>query len=62
MKLYHVITGLEIGGAEMMLYKLLAGLNKDIFQNTVVSLTKDGPIGNKIRCLEHDSLETAKLA
>ena len=25
-KIFHVITGLNTGGAEMMLYKLLAGM------------------------------------
>jgi glycosyltransferase involved in cell wall biosynthesis len=47
----HIITGLATGGAETMLLKLLSGMNKDRFQNTVISLTDAGPIGDQIRAL-----------
>jgi glycosyltransferase involved in cell wall biosynthesis len=50
-KLYHVITGLSVGGAEMMLYKLLAGMDRDRVDNTVVSLTDHGPVGDLIHSL-----------
>jgi glycosyltransferase involved in cell wall biosynthesis len=38
----HVITGLGIGGAEMMLWKLLARTNRKRFSPTVISLTSGG--------------------
>ncbi len=37
-RLYFVITGLGTGGAEMMLYKVLSGINREIFDLKVVSL------------------------
>lgn len=37
-RISFVITGLGTGGAEMMLYKLLSGINRDIFEPKVVSL------------------------
>jgi glycosyltransferase involved in cell wall biosynthesis len=45
----HVITGLDIGGAEMMLCKLLSRINRAQFDNTVVSLMPIGPVGERIR-------------
>ncbi len=48
----HVITGLKIGGAEMMLYKLLANvaLNGNM-RHVVVSLRKMDVIGERIESL-----------
>ena len=43
----HVITGLEIGGAEMMLLKLLSASGGD-WQSMVVSLKDEGMIGPSI--------------
>jgi len=43
----HLITGLETGGAEMMLYRLVA--NDSFFKHFVVSMIDIGPIGEKIR-------------
>ena len=51
-KVVHIITGLGIGGAEMMLYKLLSGMDKEQFEQYVISLTGHGPIGNKIQQLD----------
>jgi len=51
-QIVHVVTGLETGGAEMMLYKLLSELTeKPCWRNRVVSLMEEGPIGEKIRSL-----------
>ncbi|WP_431064167.1 glycosyltransferase family 4 protein [Methylotuvimicrobium sp.] len=50
-KIIHVITGLDTGGAEMMLYKLLSKMNQDEFDAQVVSLTDIGPVGKKIQGL-----------
>jgi glycosyltransferase involved in cell wall biosynthesis len=48
MKVLHVITGLSIGGAETMLYKLLSSWDQNRFSGEVVSLVPAGPIGPKI--------------
>ena len=50
-RLLHIITGLDTGGAEMMLYKLLLSMNRDLFLPSVISLTDAGPVGDKIRLL-----------
>ena len=48
-KLTHVITGLNIGGAEMMLYRLLSKIDREKFDVSVISLTDIGPVGEKIK-------------
>ena len=52
LKIAHIITGLNTGGAETMLYKLLSGMDREAFEPLVVSLTDIGPVGEKIRVLE----------
>lgn len=47
----HLITGLDTGGAETMLYKLVARSDRARFRHVVVSLTDAGPIGGKIVAL-----------
>ena len=47
--IFHVITGLGMGGAEMMLYKLLSCMDQKTFTNEVVSLTEISVMGRKIR-------------
>src|SRR5258705_10816520 len=51
MKLTHIISGLSMGGAEMMLYKLLSvsDLGRDALN--VISLTDVGPLGERIKTL-----------
>jgi glycosyltransferase involved in cell wall biosynthesis len=50
LSVFHVITGLQTGGAEMMLYKLLSEVSKDRnVRSRVVSLMPDGPMGERIR-------------
>ena len=39
----HVIPGLEVGGAELMLTRLANGMDRARFSNTVISLTGIGP-------------------
>lgn len=51
MKIVHLITNLEVGGAEMMLYKLLSGIDRQRFQNIVVSMVRIGSVGKKIEAL-----------
>lgn len=53
-RVVHVVTGLDTGGAETMLYKLLSVMNKTNFHSTVVSLTDYGELGRKIRELGID--------
>jgi glycosyltransferase involved in cell wall biosynthesis len=51
-KLVHIITGLDLGGAEVMLFRLLSHLDRKKFDPTVICLGRDGPIGKKIRSLD----------
>ncbi len=46
-KILHLITGLEIGGAEMMLLKTLPHLQND-FDNRVCCIRGHGPIGKQL--------------
>ncbi len=50
MRIMHVITGLDTGGAEMMLLKLLSGRSEE-FEPVVVSLTDEGVLGPRIKAL-----------
>jgi len=47
----HIITGLNTGGAETMLYKLLFNIDRTKFEPMVLSLTDIGSIGKKIEKL-----------
>lgn len=51
MKILHIITGLNTGGAEMMLYKLLSAIDRAQFDNYVISLTGGKTVGEKISAL-----------
>lgn len=51
MRLLHVITGLQTGGAEMMLCKLLDAMRAGSFDSTVLSLMPPGPVGGRISAL-----------
>ena len=51
LRVTHVITGLDIGGAEVMLYRLLSAMPSEEFPAQVISLTSDGPMGTRIRSL-----------
>ncbi len=50
-RIVFVITGLNMGGAETMFYRLLAVLDRDRFTPEVVSLSDEGVYGTKIRSL-----------
>ncbi|HEX6039718.1 glycosyltransferase [Longimicrobium sp.] len=45
----HLITGLNRGGAEMFLARLVGGLDRGRFRNVVVSLTDEGDVAPFIR-------------
>jgi glycosyltransferase involved in cell wall biosynthesis len=48
MKVLHVITGLNTGGAEMMLFKLCKYSKSNNIEHIVISLSGKGPIGKKM--------------
>jgi glycosyltransferase involved in cell wall biosynthesis len=48
LRVTHVITGLELGGAETMLYKLLGAIDRERFDPTVISLSTLGPLAERI--------------
>lgn len=50
-KVLHLITGLRTGGAEMMLFKLLGRMDRGRVLSSVVSLSSDGTLGERIRSL-----------
>jgi glycosyltransferase involved in cell wall biosynthesis len=49
LKVVHLISTLNRGGAEMQLAKLIAGSDRDKFEHAVVSLIDVGPVGQLIR-------------
>jgi glycosyltransferase involved in cell wall biosynthesis len=49
MKIVHVITSLETGGAQMMLVKLLRTMDRDAFTSEVISLAPLGPMADLVR-------------
>jgi glycosyltransferase involved in cell wall biosynthesis len=51
MKILYVTTGLETGGAEIMLYKILSRINREHFHPTVISLMNRGTVGDRIESL-----------
>lgn len=50
-KVVYVITGLGVGGAEMMLVKLLTFIDRKKFQPIVISLTTRGEFGDQIESM-----------
>lgn len=50
MKITHVITGLGVGGAETMLWKLISHSSAAI-KHRVISLTGEGPMAAKLRSI-----------
>ncbi len=47
-KVVHIISDLDAGGAEVMLAKLVGGMDRTRFTNIVVSLTDRGQLGEQI--------------
>lgn len=50
-RILHVITGLDIGGAEMSLYRLLRHGDRDGFEAAVVSLGERGELADRVERL-----------
>jgi glycosyltransferase involved in cell wall biosynthesis len=48
-KVIHIITGLSVGGAENMLFKLVSRMDRAEFAPEVISLSEIGPIGEKMQ-------------
>ena len=48
-KILHIITGLNVGGAESVLCKLMEHIDKECFDNAVISLLPEGPLAERIR-------------
>ena len=51
MKLLYVTTGLDSGGAQMMLYNLLSRMDRDRFDPAVISLMGQDALGDRIKAL-----------
>ena len=51
-RIVHVISALSTGGAEMMLAKLVNGLDRQRFSNAVISLADAGPLKQQIEKLD----------
>lgn len=51
MKLVHIIIGLEVGGAESSLFKILSQSKAELENTTVISLTTKGYFGPKLENL-----------
>lgn len=50
MKVFHIIIGLEVGGAELMLKRLIESHQDDLnYSHSVISLTKIGKVGDQLR-------------
>ena len=51
-KVLHIISSLDIGGAEMMLYKLVSNHKKKNISHHIICLNKNGKLINRIRKLK----------
>jgi glycosyltransferase involved in cell wall biosynthesis len=47
-RICHLITGLDIGGAERSLVNLVTAMNRNEFENEVISLLKPGPMAQAL--------------
>jgi glycosyltransferase involved in cell wall biosynthesis len=50
-RILHIITSLDFGGAQMMLFKLLSEMDRAVFEPTVVSITDIGRVGKSIQSM-----------
>ena len=51
-RIVHIITDLEIGGAEIMLANLLSAMNRSRFKPEVIALGERGPLALRIEALD----------
>jgi glycosyltransferase involved in cell wall biosynthesis len=54
MKIVHIISGLGVGGAETLLYRLIRASQGIATQHTVISLSSLDVMGDKIRALDSE--------
>jgi len=47
-RILHLISTLDVGGAEKFLSKLVIGMDSNLFKNIVVSMTDIGPVGQTL--------------
>ena len=52
MKIIHIISGISTGGAELILYNLLSYIDRSRLKSIVISLSGNGPVGDKIQKLD----------
>ncbi|MGK0185353.1 MAG: glycosyltransferase involved in cell wall biosynthesis [Verrucomicrobiales bacterium] len=57
-RIIHVVTGLDVGGAEVMMCRLLERFDRDAFEFSVISLRPLGPLSGRI---EKTGLELRSL-
>lgn len=50
-RVLHLISTLDIGGAEQNLFRLLGSMNGEAFENSVVCMRRPGPMAEKITAL-----------
>ena len=50
-RILHLISSLDVGGAELSLLRVLSGMDDERFENRVVSLIPAGTVGARIRAL-----------
>lgn len=51
-KILHIIVSLEPGGAEVMLFRTLAAMDRTRFENEVISLTEGGALVERLRAAQ----------
>lgn len=56
-RVLHIITGLDIGGAEMMLHKVLSRVDRESFRSDVISLAPPGALTGAVASVS-DRLES----
>ena len=50
-RIVHVVTGLPVGGSQMMLLKLLTAMDPESWEAEVISLRDIGVMGERIRSM-----------
>lgn len=51
-RITHVINNLQVGGAELSLLRLIQGMDRNLFDPSVVSLIGEGTVGPRLRGLD----------
>ncbi len=47
-RVLHLISSLDVGGAEHSLFRLVTSMNRDLFANEVVCMKDQGPMGRRL--------------